>query len=293
MTSASGNQKIELLGRITLRGKVTALTGLHIGGGGTGVSIGGVDLPVIRNALDGEPYIPGSSLKGKMRALLERALALPQQGSVDKETQSQTAKIHYCVTNAAYKKCAVCNVFGIATGSGIVNLPTRLIVRDAHMTEETRKRLEESVNTDMPLTEVKTEVVIDRLTSMANPRQCERVPAGAKFNFEMVYNVYKEPEDIRWFKYVIAAMGLLEGDFLGGQGSRGYGQVTFNGSKDGRTNRAGESADQVDKIEVEVWWADGQERDLGIDLKDIRPSRQLRELWNQIRNEQAQAGSAT
>ncbi len=94
------------------------------------------------------------------------------------------------------------------------------------MAEETAKTLERSLYTDMPMSQVKTEVVIDRITSAATPRQMERVPAGARFDFEMVFNLYREG-DLDWLKYVAEAMEMLEHDYLGGQGSRGYGQVRF------------------------------------------------------------------
>ncbi len=278
MNEQTNNHEIQLLGRITLRGTLTALTGLHIGGSQTGLSIGGVDLAVVRNSFTGEPYIPGSSIKGKMRALLERALNMPLQVSVRKKTRSQTVKVHYCTDAGGYGQCPLCNVFGIATGgrmpdtprqNEIVNFPTRLIVRDARMNAETRRKLEENLNTDMPLTEVKTEVVIDRLTSMANPRQIERVPAGAKFDFEIVYNLYRDPEDFQWFKYLIAAMGLLEGDFLGGQGSRGYGQVKF------------------ENVTPTLEWFDGKDHTLEAleETKSIQPSEQLKTLWPKIAKE--------
>jgi CRISPR-associated protein Csm3 len=94
------------------------------------------------------------------------------------------------------------------------------------MTDETAEALERSLYTDMPMTQVKTEVIIDRITSQATPRQMERVPAGAQFAYELVFNVFFE-SDLAFLPYVAEAMDLLENDYLGGQGSRGYGQVQF------------------------------------------------------------------
>ncbi len=102
---------------------------------------------------------------------------------------------------------------------------TRLMVRDAMMTEETAKTLEKA-ETDLLFTDVKTEVVIDRITSQATPRQIERVPAGSEFGFGMIFNIFVK-EDSNFLKHVFQAMALLEDDSLGGQGSRGYGKIKF------------------------------------------------------------------
>ncbi len=58
------------LGRIKISGEIETVTGMHIGGNEIGLAIGGADNTIIRNGLDGRPYVPGSSLKGKMRCLL-------------------------------------------------------------------------------------------------------------------------------------------------------------------------------------------------------------------------------
>jgi CRISPR/Cas system CSM-associated protein Csm3 (group 7 of RAMP superfamily) len=100
--------------------------------------------------------------------------------------------------------------------------PTRLIVRDGQLDKDSLK----GAQTDLPFTEIKWEVGIDRITSAANPRQMERVPAGAEFDFEMVYTIYN-PQDRANLKRVFEAMQLLEHDYLGGQGSRGSGQIEF------------------------------------------------------------------
>lgn len=212
------------LGRIKISGEIEALTGIHIGGTDAGLAIGGADPTVVRNGLDGRPYIPGSSLKGKMRCLLER-IYKPREPKSD-----GNSKIHVCQSLPAYEQCFVCHVFGI-TPEDVRKvkgeaMPTRLLVRDAMMTDETAEALERSLYTDMPLTQVKTEVVIDRITSAATPRQIERVPAGARFAYELVYNVFRL-EDLQWLAYIKEAMDLVEEDYLGGQGSRGYGKVRF------------------------------------------------------------------
>ncbi len=225
---------IQLQGKIFITGNIEAVTGLHIGGNAGELDIGGVDNPVIRNPLSREPYIPGSSLRGKMRSLLDRYLGNPLNKQIGKEVHIYESK-----SAAEYEKSPVCNVFGITPDKkeewGNL-MPTRLIVRDALLTEETRKRLDK-IDTDMPFTEIKMEVAIDRITSAATPRQNERVPAGAIFGpFEMVYSLYTRDTDdktaginreIEFFDSVLTCMELLEDDYLGGSGSRGSGKIAF------------------------------------------------------------------
>lgn len=210
------------LGRIRVHGAIEAVTGLHIGGNEIGLAIGGADNTVVRNGLDGRPYIPGSSLKGKMRCMLDRVY---NSANLNEEVAKQ--RIHLCQSASDYAHCPVCNLFGVTPEAvDNQNLPARLLVRDAMMSAASATALENSLYTDMPFTQVKTEVVIDRITSAATPRQMERVPAGARFDFEFVFNVYRE-NDFDYLPYVSEAMELVEHDYLGGQGSRGYGQVRF------------------------------------------------------------------
>jgi CRISPR-associated protein Csm3 len=208
---------IRLYGRILLEGEIEALTGLHIGGSPGALAIGGVDLPVIRNAVDQRPYIPGSSLKGKMRSLWEKANGAKQNRGIGKGVT-----IHACDTKAEYSQCPVCQIFG-TLGQNEAAFPTRIVVRDVPLAEESLK----DVRTDMPFTEVKWEAAIDRVTSAATPRQIERVPAGACFRqMQIVFNIY-EAGDFARFLDVLTALQLVEDDYLGGQGSRGSGRVAF------------------------------------------------------------------
>ena len=221
---------IQLQGKIFITGEIEATTGLHIGGSAGELDIGGVDNPVIRNPLTREPYIPGSSLRGKMRSLLDRYRNRELNQPIGQ------VRIHQCKTFDNYKDCPICPVFGIAANRPFEGLlPTRLIVRDALLTPEARERFD-AIDTDMPYTEIKTEVVIDRITSAATPRQNERVPAEATFGpLEMVYSLYTLDSDsersidreIALFDTVLTGMELLEDDYLGGSGSRGSGKITF------------------------------------------------------------------
>jgi CRISPR-associated protein Csm3 len=209
---------------------------LHIGGTETGIEIGGVDKTVIRDPLTNYPYIPGSSLKGKMRSLLEKYYGLKQNQQIDK------VYIHSCGAEykgddvkkgkTEYDNCDLCQVFGVP-GERDFATPTRLVVRDVHMTPESAVRLDQSGRTDLPYTEVKTEVSIDRVTSAANPRQMERVPAGTVFApAELVYSIYDGDDcdpakDVDRLETLVKGMQLLEDDYLGGLGSRGSGKVAL------------------------------------------------------------------
>lgn len=215
---------IQLKERIFLTFEIEAVTGLHIGGSETGIEIGGVDKTVIRDRLTNRPYIPGSSIKGKMRSLLEKYQNCKQNQRIGH------GYIHTCDTQIDYLGCSLCQIFGVP-GERDFGTPTRLVVRDVKMTDRSAERLEQSARTDLPYTEVKTEVSIDRVTSAANPRQMERVPAGAIFGpAELVYSIYEgddcDPQaDIRRFKTLVEGLQLLEDDYLGGLGSRGSGKI--------------------------------------------------------------------
>ncbi len=214
---------ITLRGRVFITCQIKALTGLHIGGSSTGMEIGGVDNTVIRDPLSNTPYIPGSSLRGKMRSLLEKSLGLHQNNPI-----GQQVRIHTCKTSLEYDAkggCPVCHIFGVP-GEVEATGPTLLVVRDTPMTKASKQALEQA-HTDLDYTELKTEVAIDRVTSAATPRNLERVPAGTVFGpAELVFSIYSDA-DIQRLRYVIDGMQLLEDDYLGGYGSRGSGKIEF------------------------------------------------------------------
>ena len=199
----------QLVKKIRIQTSITLMTGLHIGGSSDNVEIGGIDNPVIKLATRGnEPYIPGSSLKGKMRCLLEQAAGASQVG-MDKDVN---------------------NLFGITENKTLKtgNQPSKLIVRDAMLSKDSKEALLACDNLDMPYTENKWENVIDRTKGVAeHPRQSERVPAGAVFNAEFVLNVWDDDKESELMDLFMKGIKLLENDYLGGSGSRGYGQIKF------------------------------------------------------------------
>lgn len=222
---------IKLAGRVFVTFDVRTLSGLHIGGAGAGIDIGGVDKTVVRNPIDGRPYIPGSSLRGKLRSLLEK-----QQGKVQNQRINR-GYIHSCGETKPeekgaeeYLECDICQIFGV-TGDVKFATPTRLIVRDVLLSDDEARRIDQIGRTDLPYSEVKVEVAIDRVTSQANPRQIERVPAGVVFErAELAYSLYDGAtcdarKDVGRLNALVTALHLLEDDYLGGAGSRGSGRV--------------------------------------------------------------------
>jgi len=99
---------VTLLGRILITGGIRAVTGLHIGGSPGALAIGNVDMPVIRNPVTGQPYIPGSSLKGKMRSLSEKVTGAPQNRSIGKDV-----RIHVAENRDQYDRYWVNPLFGV------------------------------------------------------------------------------------------------------------------------------------------------------------------------------------
>jgi CRISPR-associated protein Csm3 len=218
------------LGNVIVAGKLRCETALHVGGTTDGYEIGGMDNPIIREPVSGYPYIPGSSLKGKMRSLLEWAKGLVQVATIEKDgVKKDVGEVHGC----GKSDCPVCRSFGTPAEQARTVGPTRLMVRDAHPTEETKERLDKlQVEKGLPRAEWKSENYMNRVTAQATPRTIERVPQGSEFAFEMVYGLYqvhgeKSVADLDHLQYIFEAMRLLEDSALGGYGSRGSGKVSF------------------------------------------------------------------
>jgi CRISPR-associated protein Csm3 len=236
----------KLRGKVVIAGKLETLTGLRIGAAGSALEIGGIDNPVVRDPITEKPYVPGSGLKGKLRSLVTKAYGLPLRRLV---RQPPEIWLHWCESRDEYMKCVVCPTFGqFPSGPGQERFPfvtpTRLIVRDAHLLDELVVRGQEGneerrrwsdVETDLPYTEVKVEVALDVVTAASNPRQMERVPPGALFDCELLFSVFGDDgelgigagEEKERLKTVLLAMRLLEDDYLGSSGTRGYGKVRF------------------------------------------------------------------
>lgn len=251
---AENKAPLVLVANVIIRGKLECVTGTHIGGSAEKLEIGGLDSPVVRDPISGKPYIPGSSIKGKLRHLLEYitgGLNEPYQGepgnvsmardivrlfgigaevkelSHDKESYNEAMEKAKEQNKKEYlERVKKLKNIGI----------TRLIVRDAMPDAETVKLWEDELGEEN-YTELKAENFVDRLTSAANPRFIERVVAGSKFEIEFVYSVYRSfdqsdeaaiaeaGEDLGNLKL---ALRLLENNFIGKSGTRGYGKVRFH-----------------------------------------------------------------
>jgi CRISPR-associated protein Csm3 len=246
-------------GKYVISGIIKCTTGLHIGGSDEGFEIGGIDNPVIRDPISEWPYIPGSSLKGKLRHLLEWKLGKNEfNGKPHHFNEGMMAgKPTFKPCNCG--QCAACVLFGITPEddgkeikdaaqkeNGFATYPTieikaengenkqvtiriagpsRLTVRDSFPTEATVTQWNQFLGANT-FTELKTENALDRVTAEANPRSMERVTAGSEFAFTMIFDVYRA-KDKALLQELFAAMSLLEDSALGGSGTRGSGQIAF------------------------------------------------------------------
>ncbi len=224
---------------ITVQSKLKLITGLHIGATDDSMKIGGIDSPVLKREIfcdtDGEvgfgdsfktkvtePYIAGSSLKGKVRSLLEHYFRLidPQGDGkvVDSSSDFGDTK----------KRDLIVKLFGESAGENKSANITRVIFRDCFITNDVRKAY---IEHKISLSEEKAENVIDRKTGTTingGLRFIERVPSAVEFDFDLTIRTF-EGDDVELFKDTIKlGLKLLELDALGGSGSRGYGKVEFS-----------------------------------------------------------------
>lgn len=236
MSAHTAQTELKLIGKLILEGQLHCETGLHIGAGKGSLEIGGSDNPVVKDA-SGRPYIPGSSLRGKIRSLLEQfsGAAVPAELVYLSHRKGQEVRIH----QSDRPDDDICLLFGRnagrmerVTGEAVEShnaTPARLAVFDAPLEiESITPPMRE--NLDDELTEVKSENAIDRITSQANPRTLERVPAGARFKVRFVMDLLCD-EDAQLFGQLVQGLRLLEDDALGGGGSRGSGRVRFSNLK--------------------------------------------------------------
>lgn len=208
----------KLNGIYKIKGQIKLETGLHIGGDEGVIEIGGNDNPITRDISTGNPYIPGSSLKGKMRYLMEW-----YTGSI-----SSDGKV-YDGENLPDDSCdnLLLNVFGGTAGGKGRKGPTRITVKDIFLTEDSKKevkKMKEKTGTD---TEFKSENNINRLDSSAKPRNLERVPRNLVFNMEINFKVLNIDKKEEIEKMILKSLKLVEIEGLGGAVSRGSGQVKF------------------------------------------------------------------
>jgi len=197
--------------RLILSGTLEAVTPLHIESGKPEVDIGEVDMPILR-APAGEPYIPGSSLKGRTRAEAER---IAKEKGLKVCTPPNVANM--CGTKERSPKdfCVACRIFGTA---GTISVASKVKFRDAYPTESVEELLE------------RTGIAIDRETGTVARGALytiEAVPAGASFHLEVVSENLTEDE----VKLLKAALKSVEDSAIGGSSSRGFGKVKMQFTK--------------------------------------------------------------
>ena len=228
-----------LKGKFIITGKIKVLTGLHIGTSGDFSAIGSVDNIVIRDTVTNKPIIPGSSLKGKMRYLLARTKYNTSTELKDIKEECQKIKRLFGSSGNKEKKEPI--------------TLSRLQFCDMLLSE---KEYERDVEFDLPYTEIKYENTIDRGTGVANPRQQERVPAGSEFDFRLIYNIENTEnmeEEVKCdFENILLMFELLEDDYLGGHGTRGYGRVKFEDLKLIEKVYIKENEDDIEYLKSEI-----------------------------------------
>ncbi|HOG11257.1 MAG TPA: type III-A CRISPR-associated RAMP protein Csm3 [Smithella sp.] len=207
-----------------IKGRIILKSGLHIGAGDTEMHIGGTDNPVLKHPHTQEPYIPGSSLKGKVRSLLEMESGL-MAATKGEPVQVKTLK---GLTGEQEAKCRkILKIFGSsgADSGEMTDLgPTRVSFADCPMNATWKKKARDN---RWDYFEVKSENSINRIEGTArNPRFTERVVEGAEFDFAVTLKLLDEKES-DLFEYLLDGLKLLEMDALGGSGSRGYGRIAF------------------------------------------------------------------
>ncbi|MDO4666316.1 MAG: type III-A CRISPR-associated RAMP protein Csm3 [Streptococcus sp.] len=191
--------------KVKISATIRLETGLHIGTSNAFAAIGATDSPVIKDPITHFPIIPGSSIKGKMRTLLARVY----NTTIDKLLEDDGDILSRLFGNHNDKKYKM----------------GRLIFRDSFLINA----LELDKKGARSYTEIKFENTIDRITAKATPRQIERMIRDSQFSFEMIYEIADIPEEeiTEDIKVINEGLKLLELDYLGGSGSRGYGKIVF------------------------------------------------------------------
>lgn len=219
---------MKLVKLTNIKGRIILESGLHIGAGDTEMHIGGTDNPVVAHPHTREPYIPGSSLKGKVRSLLELRSGLMGRTGGRPVGTGELNGVSGAERQEALNILRLFGVSGADSGEMKEVGPTRGSFADCPLTKES---VDLARANNWPLTEVKSENTIDRIKGTAsNPRFTERVPAG--FAFDFTISIKEMEGDDNLTDFLLQGLKLLELDALGGSGSRGYGRVRFEFAED-------------------------------------------------------------
>lgn len=216
MIKMSENKFHTIKDKIIITADMTLITGMHIGASNDFSPIGAVDSVVVKDPLTGEPIVPGSSIKGKLRTII--------------------AKLHsenYFLPKHNEDKKEIKELFGSSADNDIKEARLQFYDLFLKNADELEKK-----NLDLLYTEIKFENTINRISAVANPRQLERVPAGAIFEFKLIYNAIKSEKDniLEDFNLISSGIKALQLDYIGGSGTRGYGKVSFSNFKVEKAN---------------------------------------------------------
>jgi len=244
---------MQLIDITEISGTLIVKTGLRIGAGDTEMRIGGLDNPIIKHPHTLEPYIPGSSLKGKVRSLLEMKSGLmlltegdplsinilmdlmdPSDPSEEKnEKRKRRLQLIHQINEPKRKELMndgkkILKLFG-AGGAEAGEIaaqdigPTRVSFADCPLEDEWRHQ---ALAEGLAFTEVKSENAINRIEGVAqHPRFMERIPAGARFAFRVTLKKIDKDQEDNLEDLLLLGLKLLTLDALGGCGSRGYGRI--------------------------------------------------------------------
>jgi CRISPR-associated protein Csm3 len=209
---------MRLIEYVDFTGRLVLVSGLHIGGSGGTLEIGAVDNTVIRHPLTEEPYIPGTSLKGRLRSGLE---ALKQ--NYNQRGEPEVSEPCGC------GRCDVCRIFGAHKNPNPDKAPSRLIVRDLPLSQAARDLIDERERQGLSYIEEKTENLINRRTRTAeHPRTSERIDRGISFDLSLTLKIFEGDDRDHDIEYIRHALRLMEKEGLGAKVGGGYGQVEIH-----------------------------------------------------------------
>ncbi|MEM2841530.1 MAG: CRISPR-associated RAMP protein Csx7 [Candidatus Bathyarchaeia archaeon] len=225
--------------RVIINGTLTLLTPLHIGSPKTEIDLEKVDMPVLKDT-QGQPYIPGSSLKGKIRSEAER-IARKEGKTVC--TPPNTKKM--CGTITPNNLCICCRIFGTAGEN--MSVASKVRFRDAYP----HARVIETMT--------RAGIAMDRergVVAQGALYSIEAIPQGTRFGFEMVTENLAKDE----WKLLKAAINSFADAGLGGSVSRGMGKVKLDlESASRRTSKfyLGEEKERnLTDEEFKKWWSE-------------------------------------
>jgi CRISPR-associated protein Csm3 len=198
-----------------INGTIRCESGVRVGGSRDELEIGGIDNPVLREGPTHQPYLPGSSIKGRMRSLLERYYNVPLGGRDRNEP-------HGCTEDS----CLFCKVFGPHKQTIHRHGPSRLIVRDAYLSSASNEAFQAD---EKRIIDVRTENMVNRLSNTAqNPRPVERVARGTLFDLALTLRMMDGDPEPKIKRMVRRGLLLLAMDGIGSGISRGHGQISIS-----------------------------------------------------------------